>query len=81
MSDYIALGMITARHADLLREADEARLARIGRSQQRQRHRPGRIVAWLWHGSQGHQPRPAAKANARAAKPNARHGKTPDLAT
>lgn len=48
MSDYIALGMITARHADLLREADEARLARICRSQQRQRHGPGRIVSWLW---------------------------------
>lgn len=56
MSDYIALGLITARHADLLREADEARLARIGRSQQRQRHRPGRIVSWLWHGP----PRPSA---------------------
>jgi len=56
MSDYIALGVITARHADLLREADEARLARICRSQQPQRHRPGRIVSWLWHG----QPRPSA---------------------
>ena len=54
MSDYIALGVITARHADLLREADEARLARLCRSQQRQR--PGRIVSWLWHG----QPRPSA---------------------
>ena len=40
MSDYIALGLITARHADLLREADEARLARICRSQQRQRRLP-----------------------------------------
>jgi hypothetical protein len=70
MSDYIALGVITARHADLLREADEARLARICRS--RQRHRPGRIVSWLWHGQP--RPRPAAKANAR-------HGKTPDLVT
>jgi hypothetical protein len=74
MSDYIALGVITARHADLLREADEARLARICRSQQRQRHRPGRIVSWLWHG----QPRPSAGP---AAKANARHGKTPDLVT
>ena len=74
MSDYIALGVIAARHADLLREADEARLARICRSQQRQRHRPGRIVSWLGTGSQGPQPRPAAKANAR-------HGKTPDLVT
>ena len=56
MSDYIALGVITARHADLLREADEARLARICRSRQRQRRRPGRIVSWLWRG----QPRPSA---------------------
>jgi len=45
MSDYIALGLITARHADLLREADEARLARICRSQQRQRHRSARALS------------------------------------
>ena len=75
MSDYIALSVITARHADLLREADEARLARICRSQQRQGHRPGRIVSWLWHRqAKALSPRPAAKANAR-------HGETPDLVT
>jgi hypothetical protein len=62
MSDYIALGVITARHADLLREADEARLARICRSQQRHRHRPGRIVSWLWHG----QSRPSAATGSEA---------------
>jgi hypothetical protein len=71
MSDYIALGVITARHADLLREADEARLARICRSQQRQR--PGRIVSWLWH----RQPRPSARGRQRRQT----HGKTPDLVT
>jgi hypothetical protein len=53
MSDYLALNVIKARHADLLREADKARLARMCRSQQRH---PGRIVSWLWHG----QPRPSA---------------------
>jgi hypothetical protein len=62
MSDYIAQGVITARHADLLREADEARLARKCRSQQRQPQRPGRIVSWLRHG----QPRPSAATGSAA---------------